>query len=177
MSKLLVVVDVQNDFVTGSLGSEQAQAVLPNIIKKVKANHAEISNVTIFTQDDHDKGYLETDEGRALPIPHCIYGTPGQRLVHELDCMTEDIYAVVHKSRFAFNSWKQWLPPYITEIEVIGLVTDICVIANAIMLKTAAPEGVKVVVDASCCAGTSRAMHDKALDIMQGLQIEVINRD
>jgi nicotinamidase-related amidase len=176
MKKLLVVVDVQNDFVTGSLGSSQAQAVVPNIVKKVMEHHSDVSNVTIFTRDFHDSNYLETDEGKYLPVPHCINGTDGVRLIPELEKIENSIYCTVAKSRFASPIWVDALKAEPYEVTIIGLVTDICVIANAIMIKTFAYKGSRVIVDASCCAGTSEEMHNKALDVMQGLQIEVINR-
>lgn len=180
MKKLLVVVDVQNDFVTGSLGSPQAQAVIPNIVKKVMGHHADVENVTIFTKDCHGPDYLEKDEGKKLPIPHCVYDTDGIRFIAELEAIQDDIYDVFPKSTFAMLDWdlyfKDGNAQPSDEITIIGLVTDICVIANAIMIKAFAPQGVKVIVDASCCAGTSLEMHNKALDVMQNLQIEVINR-
>jgi len=181
MKKLLVVVDVQNDFVTGSLGSPQAQAVVPNIVKAVMEHCSKKNNITIFTKDCHFEDYLQTSEGKKLPIPHCVWATNGICFVPELEAISNSIYRVFQKSTFAFQDWGTYFEENTgfvaeDEIRIIGLVTDVCVIANAIMIKTFAPDGVRVIVDASCCAGTSEEMHNKALDVMQGLQIEVINR-
>ena len=170
--KYLLVVDVQNDFVTGSLGSEDAQAVLDNICNKVE----NFDGVVLFTRDTHKKDYLETQEGKYLPIEHCIEGTEGWELIDRLKNYARLHESVIYdkpsfgniymasdiKSLSKLNN--------IESIELIGLDTDICVISNALIIKASVPE-LPVYVDPSCCAGSTRERHDEAIDIMKSCQI------
>lgn len=170
-NKLLIVVDVQNDFVTGSLGTAEAKAVVPNIMKKVE-QYRKRDNVIIFTKDTHYDDYLDTLEGQNLPIKHCIKDTEGWEVVRELDAkcsVTEKIYI---KDTFGYK-WNTlpWIDCH--DIEIVGICTDICVITNALVLKTHYPE-TQITVDASCCAGTTPERHKAALEVMKSCQINVV---
>lgn len=173
--KVLIVIDVQNDFVTGSLGTPEAQEVVPDIIRKVN-EYSERDDMIIFTADTHHDDYLNTQEGKKLPVPHCIAGTRGWNFVPELDTnessTSSTMKKIYIKEQFGYN-WNKlsWLNVY--DIEIIGLVTDICVVSNALILKAAFPEN-KITVDASCCAGTTPEKHEAALEVMKSCQIEVI---
>lgn len=168
--KTLIVIDVQNDFVTGALGTKEAVAILPNIKRKIDAYLAAGDNV-IFTRDTHGEEYLNTNEGRHLPVPHCIRGTDGWRVVKEIDCLK---CQHIDKPTFGFTDWANLLGDRrFSEIEVIGLCTDICVISNVLILKAVFPE-TDITVDASCCAGVTPATHKAALTAMKACQIRVI---
>lgn len=180
--KILVVVDVQNDFVYGSLGSDEAVAVVPNIVKKVN-EYRNNSDLIIFTQDTHYNNYLDTQEGKKLPVEHCIRGTSGWDFISELNPKDIRTYhsniRTVLKDTFGYHWDRVPLigmfefekPAY--EVEIIGLCTDICVITNALLIKTYYPEA-KITVDASCCAGTTPDKHTAALNVMKSCQINVI---
>ena len=166
--KYLIVVDMQNDFTTGSLGSAHAAAIIPNVVEKVKA----FSGKVIFTRDTHGDDYLQTQEGKKLPVVHCIRNTDGWQVCEKLapyaDC-------IVDKVTFGSVELPHLLQAFgdpIEEIELCGLCTDICVISNAMILKAAFPE-VKISVDASCCAGVTMESHTTALNAMKAVQIEV----
>ena len=166
--KYLIVVDMQNDFTTGSLGSAHAAAIIPNVVEKVKAFPGNV----IFTRDTHGDDYLQTQEGKKLPVVHCIKGSAGWQICDKLKPYVEQ---VVDKVTFGSVTLphilsKQGEP--IEEIELCGLCTDICVISNAMILKAAFPE-VKITVDASCCAGVTTESHNTALNAMKSVQIEV----
>jgi len=164
--KTLIVIDMQNDFVTGSLGTKEAQAIVPNVKKKIQ-EYVNRGDQIIFTRDTHYSNYLETQEGKMLPVEHCIYDTEGWEIVDELEVMN-CIY--VNKPSFG---WDGWLKLNYEEIELIGVCTDICVISNALILKAQFPE-VKITVDASCCAGVTPGLHEAALKVMKSCQINVI---
>ena len=164
--KTLIVIDMQNDFVTGSLGTKEAQAIVPNVKKKIQ-EYVNRGDQIIFTRDTHYSNYLETQEGKMLPVEHCIYDTEGWEIVDELEVMN-CIY--VNKTSFG---WDGWLKLNYEEIELIGVCTDICVISNALILKAQFPE-VKITVDASCCAGVTPGLHEAALKVMKSCQINVI---
>ena len=179
--KILVVVDCQNDFISGSLGSKEAQAIVPNVIEKIK-NLAE-DDVLIFTQDEHcESEYLLTQEGINLPIKHCIFNSDGIKIHSDILKAADDIgkcYGVHHKNSFGSFELGEGLCAYIKEydieeIEFVGLCTDICVITNVLIAKTCVPE-TKIVVDASCCAGVTPESHKAALTVMKSCQIKVIN--
>lgn len=164
--KTLIVIDMQNDFLTGSLGTKEAQAIVPNVKKKIQ-EYVNRGDQIIFTRDTHYSNYLETQEGKMLPVEHCIYDTEGWEIVDELEVMN-CIY--VNKTSFG---WDGWLKLNYEEIELIGVCTDICVISNALILKAQFPE-VKITVDASCCAGVTPGLHEAALKVMKSCQINVI---
>ena len=168
--KTLIVIDMQNDFVTGVLGSKEAVAVLPNVKKKIDAYIAAGDEV-IFTRDTHEENYLETNEGRHLPVPHCRRGTDGWQVVKEIDCHHCEH---IHKPTFGYTRWaEQFKDSSSSKIEIIGVCTDICVISNALMLKAFFPE-IEITVDASCCAGVVPETHMAALTAMKSCQINVI---
>lgn len=174
MKSVLVVVDMQNDFIDGSLGTQEAQLIVPKVAEKIKEyNKYDI----IYTMDSHFKTYLSTAEGRKLPIPHCIVGTHGWALSDKLNVSDYSQKAI--KYSFGYTDWYDCInnredSRLIDTIEIVGLCTDICVVSNALFLKSIFPEK-KIIVDASCCAGTTPENHQKALDVMKCCQIEVIN--
>ena len=171
MSRALIVVDVQNDFVTGALGSKDAQAVIPAIKEKIK-QYEDAGDEIVFTKDLHNDDYLNTSEGKKLPIKHCITGTDGAKIVDGL--LTGDHWIIV-KHTFGNPDWDSDLEAIgdLNNIEIIGLDTDICVVTNALIIKTLRPE-IEVTVDASCCAGSTPEKHKAALEVMKSCQINVI---
>lgn len=169
--KILIVIDVQNDFVTGSLGTPEAQAVVPNIVKKVEEYRSR-DDAIIFTTDTHYDDYLETSEGKKLPVSHCIVGTSGYEIIPELNVELSTMEKIYPKSTFGYR-WNisHWICCY--DVEIIGVCTDICVVTNALVLKTHYPD-IEITVDASCCAGTSPEKHKAALEVMKSCQINVV---
>ncbi|MDR3294264.1 MAG: cysteine hydrolase [Clostridiales Family XIII bacterium] len=175
MRNYLITVDMQNDFITGPLGTKEAQAILPSVIEKIWA----FDGPVLFTYDTHDENYLHTQEGRLLPVVHCVEGTEGWKLDAELEKLR---YAIGGKAftKPAFGAVA--LAEYmelenrkdpVARIELIGLCTDICVISNAILLKTFLPE-TEIAVDSSCCAGSTPEAHACALAAMERCQIRVV---
>lgn len=172
MKKAIIIVDMQNDFVDGSLGTAEAQAMLPELVNKLAEVQAEKSADFIFTMDTHTKDYLQTAEGKKLPVEHCIKGSHGWEIVPQLSAFKETARAVVEKPTFGSTK----LPDVVTcydEIELVGLCTDICVISNALLLKAFYPEK-KIMVDSHCCAGVTAESHANALSAMKMCQIDVI---
>ena len=173
MSKLLIVIDVQNDFVNGSLGSNEAQAAIPAIKAKIKA-YSDAGHKIIFTRDTHGEDYLQTPEGIALPVVHCIKDTHGWQIYDNIDADV-NVADYVDKPNFG---WQYWDDTFVnngdfTEVEIIGLTTDICVISNALILKALNPD-VSITVDSACCAATTPQAHEAALTVMRSCQINVI---
>ena len=185
MKRLLVVVDYQNDFVDGALGFDGAELLDAKIAAKIDA-YREVGDNVCFTFDTHHKDYLETQEGKKLPIPHCIEGTEGHDLYGEVAGRLRDTDEVFLKPTFGSAALFERLTkrqrvaaevgtiPF-ESIEVVGLVSNMCVLSNAVMARAACPN-VPIIVDASCTAAPDPEMHEKALDVLEGLQIEVINR-
>lgn len=170
--KYLIVVDMQNDFTCGALGSDAACAIIPNVVKKVGTHSGRV----IFTRDTHGADYLNTQEGKRLPVAHCIKGTPGHEICGELCRFISNAAAVVDKPTFGSTELPRVIEDFgdvVEEIELCGLCTDICVISNAMILKAAFPEA-RVLVDSSCCAGVTRESHENALAAMRSVQIDVI---
>lgn len=176
MKRFLVVVDMQKDFVDGALGTNEAVAIVPAVVEKIKSFDGEI----FVTYDTHAENYMQTSEGRKLPVLHCVKGSAGW----QLDKAVESALAgkpVTKIEKPTFGSTE--LPGLITaaagdddfSIEVIGLCTDICVVSNALLLKANFYEK-EITVDASCCAGVTPATHNAALDTMSCCQINIINR-
>lgn len=166
--KYLIVVDMQNDFISGSLGSPQATAIVPHVADKV----ASFNGTVIFTRDTHGEDYMQTQEGRNLPVKHCIKDTEGWQICNELMPFAE---RVVDKGTFGSTALPNIMRAYgdpIEEVELCGLCTDICVISNAMLLKAAFPE-VRIVVDSTCCAGVTDESHRTALNAMKAVQIEI----
>lgn len=172
MKKVLIVVDMQNDFIDGPLGTKEAAAILPKVKKKIK-EYKMAGHTIIFTRDTHDKNYLQTQEGINLPVEHCIKDTVGWSIASDLD--TDDSI-IIDKPTFGSPTLMTYIKDNYedAEFELIGLCTDICVISNAIMLKAFLPEN-KVSVDASCCAGVTPQSHKNALEAMKMCQISIIN--
>lgn len=170
MRKLLVVVDMQNDFVDGSLGTKEAKEIVANVVEKIKDAREEETDI-LFTRDTHQENYLDTQEGRKLPVVHCVEGTHGWEIIGVLKPY---VTKVLDKPTFGstvlahFASRREY-----TDIELVGLCTDICVVSNALLLKAALPEA-HISVDASCCAGVTPKSHEAALTTMQMCQIEIL---
>ena len=176
MSKALIVIDMQNDFVDGALGSAEAQAIVPNVVEKVRTWDKE--DLLYFTRDTHFYDYMNSLEGHYLPIPHCMKETAGWCLINELAPYAfgdDGADGVFDKNTFGYKSWPNVLTlTYADEIHLCGLCTDICVVSNALVLRMLFPQK-KIVVDASCCAGVTPEKHKAALEVMKSCQIEVIN--
>lgn len=169
--KLLVVVDMQNDFVTGALGTKEAEAIVPAAAEKVQAAIREGVTV-VFTQDTHGPDYLQTQEGRNLPVPHCLRGSEGWEIVSALRDYVPG-HQVFEKPAFGSMTLADYAKEEgFAEIEVIGLCTDICIISNVLLLKAALPEA-KVSVDAACCAGVTPESHQNALAVMKVCQVQI----
>lgn len=173
MKKLLIVVDMQNDFVDGSLGTAEAVAIIPNVIDKINNWDGDI----IATLDTHSDDYLNTNEGKRLPVEHCIENTYGHKIntrVQKALFESKDSVSYIQKITFGSTA----LPEIIRGIdfdyiELIGLCTDICVVSNALLLKANYPN-TKIVVDATCCAGVTPESHKAALLTMKMCQIDII---
>lgn len=168
MKKTLIVVDVQNDFVTGSLGTKEAEAIIEPVRRKIQEYRSRKDQV-IFTRDTHYENYLETPEGKKLHVKHCVKDTWGWEIVEGLEfpgC------SYVNKETFGTLDWKTYA--FEGEIELVGLCTDICVVSNALILKAMYPDN-RITVDGSCCAGVTPQTHEAALETMKMCQIEVNN--
>ena len=174
---ILIVVDMQNDFISGSLGTPEAQAILDGAVAKVRNWQGEV----LYTLDTHGPDYAETQEGKRLPVPHCIKGTDGWRVPNTLQKALDAHGAqAFEKGAFGSPQLAQALAERntrepIASIELIGICTDICVVSNALLIKAFLPE-VPVSVDASLCAGVTPAAHEAALTTMESCQVEVLNR-
>ena len=172
------MIDMQNDFIDGALGSAEASAIVPHVVKKL----SEFQGLLLATFDVHDASYLQTQEGRLLPVPHCVAGTHGVLLqadVFRAVRTAQGRYAEFYKSQFASVALAEYLCEIneeepIEEIELIGVCTDICVVSNALLLKATLPEAA-IAVDASCCAGTTPEAHRAALLTMRSCQVIVRN--
>ena len=172
--KLLIVVDMQNDFIDGALGTREAVSIVSPVAEKIRA-YEKRGDKVIFTRDTHEENYMETQEGKKLPVPHCIRGTHGWEITPALP---SEGCTVVDK--VTFGSWE--LPEAVLRemdgklpesIELVGLCTDICVISNALLLKARFPE-VPIAVDPARCAGVTPASHENALSAMKMCQIDIL---
>ena len=170
--KVLVVVDMQNDFIDGSLGTKEAQVIVPNVAQKIKEERKN-GTIVIFTRDTHQENYLQTQEGKNLPVVHCIKESDGWQISSKLDVADSKIF---DKSSFGSLSLADYIATIenLEEIELVGLCTGICVISNAFILKAKMPE-VKIIVDSSCCACVTPQSHETALNAMKLCQINVID--
>ena len=172
MKNLLIVVDYQNDFIDGALGFDGADAIAPAIAEKICA--ARPDGEVIFTLDTHTEDYLSTYEGRNLPVPHCIRGSDGHKLFPEIDALRLPGDRVIEKPCFGSTELFEYLRGSdFDRIELCGLVTDICVVSNAILAKTACPEA-EIIVDAKACASFDPKKHEAALAVMESVQIKVL---
>ena len=171
--KTLIVIDMQNDFVTGPLGTPEARNIIPKIKDKINKKYNQSTDKIIFTQDSHRLQDWKDDEKIEMSKvpPHCIKGTPGWCIVDALFPFADNITT---KDNFGCFSWNFINPNLLTSIEIVGVCTDICVISNALILRAIFPE-TPITVDASCCAGTTPEKHKAALEIMKSCCIEVIN--
>ena len=175
MKKCLIVVDYQNDFVDGSLGFPGAVELELNIVSKIK-QYRQSGDEVIFTFDTHDEDYLNKREGRYLPVPHCLLGTQG----HELYGSVADLIMVSDKAftknTFGSEALFEYLKTTSYEsIELVGVVSNVCVFSNAVLARTAQPEA-EIIIDAACTASHNPQLHTAALETMEGLQMQVINR-
>ncbi len=169
MKKYLIVVDMQKDFVDGALGTKEAQAIVSRVKQKI-AEYCQKGDEVIFTRDTHQADYLLTNEGKYLPVEHCIEGTEGWQIVGELNVESS---LIVNKPTFGFLDWTKYIQTCEgLNIELVGLCTDICVVSNALILKALFPEAT-VAVDSSACAGVTPASHEAALQTMRMRQVEV----
>jgi len=172
MQNVLLVIDMQNDFIDGALGTAEALAIVPAVKRRIE----EFDGPVLFTRDTHGEDYLQTQEGRKLPVVHCVKDTDGWQIRPELDTLrrTEAFDKPTFGSSTLAHALKRMNDEEpIASITLIGLCTDICVISNAMLAKAALPE-VPVLVDASCCAGVTPASHETALQAMAACQIEII---
>jgi len=172
MRKILVVIDMQNDFVDGALGTKEAQAIVGNVVKKIR----EYDTKDIFaTRDTHQEDYLESAEGKKLPVVHCVEGTQGWEMNPEVEKALQGA-TIINKPTFGSVVLAELLQEENDkeelEIELVGLCTDICVVSNALLLKAVMPE-ISISVDASCCAGVTPESHEAALTTMRMCQIQV----
>lgn len=173
MRKILIVVDMQKDFIDGSLGTPEAQQIVPKVAAKMQEYPAEDIYVT---RDTHDLDYLETAEGKHLPVIHCVKGTEGWELHPEIAALAKGTH-LIDKPAFGsvelMERLKQENQTETLEIELIGLCTDICVVSNALLLKAAMPE-ITIKADSACCAGVTVESHEAALLTMKMCQIEIL---
>lgn len=173
MNKVLIVVDMQNDFIDGALGTPEALAIVENVKEKIKSYNAD----SIFvTRDTHSENYLETQEGKMLPVEHCIKDTHGWEIREDINALLTGT-RILDKPTFGSRLLADWLEfeyeraPF--EIEIVGLCTDICVVSNALLIKATLPEA-QITVDSSCCAGSTPENHAAALTTMKNCQIKII---
>ncbi|MBQ7344167.1 MAG: cysteine hydrolase [Clostridia bacterium] len=167
--KILVVVDMQNDFIDGSLGTPEAVAIVPNVIEKIK-QYENDGGLVIYTKDTHFENYLETNEGRNLPVRHCIKGTEGHDIPSDILRSHELIFEKLTFGSVELASYLRGVE--FDSVELIGLCTDICVISNALLIKAHFPER-EVLVDSSCCAGVTPETHAAAITTMKMCQIKI----
>ena len=172
MKQILIIVDMQNDFIDGALGTKEAVAIIPKVEDKIRNFDGEV----FFTRDTPETWYLETQEGKNLPVPHCIRGTEGWQIRKELDALRKT--EPIDKETFGSTDLAADLlalheDEEIGSITLVGLCTDICVISNALLLKATLPE-VPIYVDAACCAGVTPESHENALKAMEACQIKVM---
>lgn len=187
--KIVVVVDMQNDFVTGPLGSPEAQAIVPVMVDRLK-EYDDGNTLVLFTKDTHFNDYLETQEGQNLPIQHCIYMTDGWSICKDISSYVDHanflhyssgkiINSRILKDTFGSISLGELIKDAsekanVESITFMGVCTDICVVSNALLTKAFVPD-IPVIVDASCCAGTTVEKHKAALETMKSCQIKVVN--
>ncbi len=169
--KVLCVIDMQNDFIDGALGTKEAEAITDNVKAKIEAYRRNGDRV-IFTRDTHFDNYMETQEGRNLPVPHCIKDSDGWQISEKLPVGNS---TVIDKPSFGSVELGDFIAGLdgVEAVELVGLCTDICVISNAMIIKAKLPE-IKVSVDSQCCAGVTPQSHNNALEAMKMCQIEIL---
>lgn len=168
--KVLIVVDMQNDFIDGSLGSTEAKKIVPNVINKIK-EYEDTNQLIYYTKDTHFNDYLQTPEGKKLPVEHCIKGTDGWNIPKDILRSNDN---VIEKYTFGAVDLFEELKKInnLESIELIGLCTDICVVSNALLAKAYFPN-IQITVDSTCCAGVTPESHNKAIDTMKMCQIDI----
>lgn len=169
MKKTLIVIDMQNDFIDMALGTKEAVAIVPNVKAKI-TKYLKNGDEIIFTRDTHSENYLDTPEGKMLPVPHCIKGTKGWEIA---DGLYVDGCRIIDKPNFG---WPHWDREVLENVEIVGLCTDICVVSNALIIKATHPNA-SVSVDASCCAGVTVESHNAALTTMKMCQILITDNN
>lgn len=175
MKKALIVVDYQKDFVNGSLGFPKAETLDKAIVAKILEYRSSGDDI-IVTLDTHAGSYLETQEGKKLPVIHCVHGTAGWNLFGETAKQIRETDRKFEKGTFGSLALAEYLKGQgYDQVELVGVVSNICVISNAVLAKAALPESL-IIVDAACTASNDDTMNEKALDVMDGLQIEIVNR-
>ena len=185
--RVICLIDLQNSFIDGELGTPEAKAIVPKIVEKIN-NYDNKNNVLVlFTKDTHGSNYLDTLEGTILPIPHCIENTPGWSINKDIKNAVKAnrflsyssdkiIKSRVYKDTFGSNELRKFFEKFrddIEEVEFVGLCTDVCVISNVLVTRMVLPD-VEITVDASCCAGVTPEKHQAALEVMKSCQINVI---
>ncbi len=174
MRKLLIVIDMQNDFIDAALGTKEAVSIVEAVKEKIRSYPAED---VIATMDTHGENYMETQEGKYLPVPHCIKGSEGWQIRKEIGELLTGA-KIYEKPTFGSTAMAEDLKALSVteelELELVGLCTDICVVSNALLLKAMMPE-VKISVDAACCAGVTPEKHLAALETMKSCQVQVVN--
>ena len=192
--RILIVIDMQNDFISGVLGTKEAVQTVPKVCKKIR-EYRDRGDKIFLTKDTHYGDYMSSHEGKYLPIPHCVSGSNGWRINADvakaacIDPESGEIYEnsmVLTKSGFGYDRWyasllsynrdKELFEPVVDEIEVVGLTTNICVVSNVLILRSMLPE-VEIVVDASCCAGTTPEAHHAAIEVMRSCHIRIMEED
>ena len=166
MKKTLIVIDMQNDFIDMALGTKEAAAIVPLVRDKIE-EYKHRGDEIIYTRDTHCENYLDTPEGKKLPVPHCIKGTKGWEIA---DGLYTEGAKIIDKPTFG---WKNWDKEMLEDVEIVGLCTDICVVSNALIIKAVFPKA-NVTVDSRCCAGVTVESHEAALLTMKMCQIDVI---
>ncbi len=165
MRKTLIVIDMQNDFIHMALGTPEAQAIVPVVMEKIESRAREGWEI-LYTRDTHEENYLQTPEGKKLPVPHCIRGTKGWQIYPGL---YKEGCRIIDKPNFGYAGWAG---EAFERVELVGLCTDICVVSNALILKALYPAA-EISVDAACCAGVTPESHRAALTTMKMCQIDV----
>ena len=171
MKNVLVVVDMQKDFIDGALGTNEAVAIVDDVARLIKSFEGDV----IFTRDTHYDDYLETQEGKNLPVPHCIKGTDGWQLDKKLEVLRTDSMKIFDKPTFGSVALAEYLKAdkEIGSVTLVGLCTDICVISNALLIKANMPE-TEIRVIEKCCAGVTPQSHANALEAMKMCQIQIV---
>lgn len=168
--KVLLVIDMQNDFIDGALGTKEAVAIVDKVNEKIAA-YRQSGGKVVFTRDTHFEDYLETQEGKKLPVKHCLKGTEGWEITSKIDTAGD---MIIDKPTFGSLMLADYVEALnVDTIEIVGLCTDICVISNAMIIKAKFPEKV-IKVDSSCCAGVTPESHSNALKAMEMCQIEIM---
>lgn len=176
--KVLVVVDMQNDFIDGALGTKEAEAVVPRVAEKIR----NFDGIVLFTRDTHEEDYLETQEGKNLPVVHCIRGTKGWELNPEIQALCKEkpidkpafaSQELGNRLRILDEEYRSRAMGGLESVTFAGLCTDICVISNAMIAKAFIPE-VPIIVDSACCAGVTPQSHENALEAMKMCQIKIV---